>query len=72
MATLWINADSPTRDDMNGAANFLDQQLAKDPFANSESRDPGEWVCFSEPLGFLLEIDVGQNIVWVLAGWRFR
>jgi len=72
IATLWINADSSVRAEVNRAANYLDQVLRRDPFKVSESRDPGEWVCFSEPLGMLVEIDDSQKIVWILAVWRFR
>ena len=72
MTNLWINADSATRADINRAADYLEQELQRDPFKSSESRDPGEWVSFSEPLGMLLEIETGQKVVWVLAVWRFR
>ena len=72
MANLWINADSEMRADINRVADHLDQELQRDPFKISESRDPGEWVCFSAPLGLLVEIETGQKIVWVLAVWRFR
>jgi hypothetical protein len=69
---LWLASDSAFRDDLNRAANYLDQELSRDPFKVSESRDPGEWVCFSEPLGLLIEIEAGNNFVWVLAAWSFR
>jgi hypothetical protein len=55
ITNLWMNADSDLRAALNHAANSLDNQLAKDPFAICESRDPGEWVCFCDPLGFLVE-----------------
>jgi hypothetical protein len=71
MATLWINADSRTRADITRAAHGLEKQLAKDPFAICESRDPGEWVCFCDPLGLLVEIDSSLKIVWILSVWRF-
>jgi hypothetical protein len=69
---LWLLADSEIRKEITSAVNSLDRELQVDPHAFSESRDQGEWICFSEPLGLLIEIDETDSIVWVLAVWRFR
>ncbi len=71
LATLWMNADSQMRYDINQLVRAAERELQIDPFAVSESRGPGEWVCFFPPLGFLLEIDINNRVVWVLAVWRF-
>jgi hypothetical protein len=71
LMTLWINANSATRVEINRAALNIDQQLAADPTAESESRDPGEWVFFCDPLGVLMEIDIPNRTVWVLTVWRY-
>ena len=62
LASLWTSADSAMRAEINHAALHIDHQLARDPFTDSESRDPGEWIYFSEPLGVLFEIenDIGR------------
>ncbi len=72
LALLWITADSATRANINQAALHIDQQLSTNPFAESESRDKGEWVFFAPPLGVLLEIDSANHVVWVLSVWCFR
>ena len=53
----WMSSDSSSRVDINSAVYRLDKQLEHDPFAICESRDPGEWICFSHPLSALVEID---------------
>jgi hypothetical protein len=68
LADVWTKSDSTMRADINLAVKSLDQQLCKDPASISESRDAGEWICFSGPLAALIEIDS----FWVLAVWRFR
>jgi hypothetical protein len=72
LTALWTTADSAARKAMTAAVHALDRKLERDPFSICESRDPGEWVSFSDPLGVLVEIDSKNHIVWILSAWRFR
>jgi hypothetical protein len=72
LTELWMKADSSTRKVVNQAVVAIDRDLATDPLAVSESREPGEWVHFSDPLGVLIEIDASTLTVWVLSVWRYR
>jgi len=72
LAAIWMLADSRLRQAITAATHALDQQLQSDPLQNSESRDEGERVAFSYPLGVQIEVDTEQRIVWVLNVWRYR
>lgn len=68
----WNAADSAARKQITSAIHALDKQLERDPSAICESRGPGEWVCFSDPVGARVEIDEPNRVVWVLSLWRSR
>jgi hypothetical protein len=63
LSEAWVSADSPMRAEINRAVNALDHLMERDPWSISESREPGEWVCFSDPLGALIEIDTNRRTV---------
>jgi len=69
---LWMQADSALRQAITAAVHSVDLQLQSDPYHFSESRDGDERVLFAYPLGFQIEVDPEQGIVWVLNVWQFR
>ncbi len=72
LATIWIAADSATRQAITSAAQSIDDQLKADPHHQGESRPDGERILFAPPLGLLFEIDQQRSVVTVLHVWRFR
>lgn len=72
LMTIWADADSEVRTELNSSVRYLDRELERNPQGFGESRDPDEWVCFADSLGALIEIDEPGQIVWVLAVWRVR
>jgi ParE toxin of type II toxin-antitoxin system, parDE len=72
LADIWIKADSPLRQNITEATQTLDQELQRDPFQHSESREGNARILFARPLGILFEVDPRQGVVWVLHVWSFR
>jgi hypothetical protein len=72
LSNLWTHTDSAGRRAITAATHALDQQLAADPYRESESRGGEDRVQFAYPLGVHIEIDPQKQIVWVLHVWRYR
>jgi hypothetical protein len=51
LTTIWLQADSATREEITAAAHAIDLALQSDPFQNSESRGENEYVHFVFPSG---------------------
>jgi hypothetical protein len=68
LAQIWTNA--PDRAAVTAAANAIDAQLARNPFAQSESRSGRTRILFEFPLGILFEVDEDAQQVTVLLVWR--
>ncbi len=72
LAAVWVEAASALREAITTATSALDQELAADPYRNSESREDGTRILFAYPLALQIEVDPAQRVVWVLHAWRFR
>ena len=72
LARIWMAADSAMRGAVTAATNIVDQELQRDPFRSSESRNDEERVLFVYPIAIQFEVDLQQRRVWVLHVWRFR
>ncbi len=72
LATLWMGANSATRQQITSAANAVDQALQANPMETGESRDGEERVFFIQPLGIQFEIDEARSLIRVLHIWDIR
>ena len=72
LTTIWLQADSATRQEITSAAHAIDLTLQSDPFQDSESRGENEYVHFVYPLGLSFEIDVVRSTAYILHVWQFR
>jgi hypothetical protein len=72
LAQLWMQADSVLRQTITAATHQIDQRLQDDPSNEGESREQGERVLFSFPLGIRFDGDLVQNRVRVLWVWSFQ
>jgi hypothetical protein len=70
LTLIWIGADSPTRQAVTAATNAIDQALAVNPEEQGESREEGERILISFPLGVLF--DISGNTVHVLHVWLIQ
>jgi hypothetical protein len=70
LAQLWV--DSPDRDAVANAADYLDEMLRLDPYAIGESRTADTRVAFQGPLGLLCEVYDDDRMVAVLNVWLCR
>jgi len=70
LATLWVNAQD--RSAVRAAADTIDANLARDPYAQSESRASGLRIMIVAPLAVLYEVSDDDRLVTVLAVWRPR
>lgn len=70
LAVLWMLADSATRLSINQASDLIDPTLEDDPLDVGESRlGDHDRLMFVPPLVVHFEVDVANNIVWVLSVW---
>lgn len=69
LTALWLA--SRRRNAVTSAASRLDQQLADDPFAMSESRISGIRIAFEPPLARLFEVDAETATARMLAVWAY-
>jgi hypothetical protein len=72
LTRIWTKSDSALRHRITSAVHVVDQGLQRNPYDESESRGDENRVLFEYPLGFEIEVDLQQKIVWVLHVWRFR
>jgi hypothetical protein len=72
LANVWTPADSQLRQAITRAAHAIDLRLARDPYAEGESRPDNQYVLFELPLGVTYEIDEEHHVVWVLHVWHIR
>ena len=70
LAALWVNASD--RAAVAAAADAIDARLARDPYANSESRTGSVRVTFEPPLGVQYDVDDARRRVTVLWVWSFQ
>jgi hypothetical protein len=74
LAHAWINADSQLRELIVAAAHYIDEQLAMNPYAASESRPGGRRIQFVFPLGIHYRIENDATVVvthlWCFGGRR--
>jgi len=68
LAALWINA--PNRVAVTQAADAVDAQLRRDPFANSESRAGQARVMIEFPLAVAYDVSDDDRLIIVWAVWR--
>jgi hypothetical protein len=68
----WVQSSSEQRQAITAATNAIDEELAADPYRQSESRGDDDRVLFVYPLGVQIEVDPRKQTVWVLHVWRFR
>jgi len=69
LARIWTDASDKL--DVTNAADFIDTQLARDPFHLSESREEETRIMVIPPLavGFNVD-DINQKVrVWVVWRW---
>ena len=66
---LWMLADSSTRQAIATASMRIDPTLSPDPLNVGESRGGDDRVMFEPPLGVMFQVDVPNNIVWVVSVW---
>ena len=71
LASIWLQADSTTREAITAAVQSIDQWLQTDPHLQGESRERGRRVLFAPPLGIDFEFDFRGRVVTVLHVWRF-
>ena len=72
LATLWMAADSATRQRITEASQQIDERLQADPLADSESRPEGRRIRFVSPLGITFKLENDGRTVSVLRVWLFR
>jgi hypothetical protein len=72
LTTIWLQPDSPTREEITSAAHAIDLSLRSDPFQASESRGENEYVHFCYPLGISFEIDSAGSTACILHVWQLR
>ena len=71
LAILWMNAVD--RQEVTDAANVIDAQLRRDPYAYSESRgDDNQRILLFPPLGIAFEVSDADCLVTVYAVWQFK
>ncbi|HJT75706.1 MAG TPA: hypothetical protein VJ739_00740 [Gemmataceae bacterium] len=68
LADIWNNA--PDRADVTAAANRMDANLRRDPYAHSESRSGTARVMLQPPLGVSFDVSDADRLVTVRAVWR--
>ena len=68
IAQLWN--DAPDRAAVTAAANALDADLRKDPFARSESRGGNRRIKVEFPLAVYYDVSHADCLVTVHAVWR--
>ena len=69
LAFVWMLADSSTRQAINAASTRIDPALEIDPLNVGESRGGDDRVMFEPPLGVMFQVDLTNNIVWVVSVW---
>jgi len=69
LAAIWLAAAD--RQAITDSANALDKRLRLDPGNEGESREAGERVVFSQPLGVRVRVIPDDRRVEVLRVWRF-
>lgn len=69
LAQIWTDANDKA--EVTDAADFIDQQLAVDPFLWSESREDGSRIMIEPPLAVKYDVDEQQQSVRVWAVWRW-
>lgn len=72
LATIWMEADSPTRQAITAAAHEIDKELESDPHHAGESHNEGERVFFVPPVGVEFDLDDGRSLVRVFHVWDIR
>jgi len=65
LANAWMTA--PDKAAVTAAANTIDDQLRRDPYANSESRSGDTRVMFVPPLGVAYDVNEDDCLVTVWA-----
>jgi hypothetical protein len=70
LAQLWL--DAADRGAVRDAADAIDANLARDPYAWSESRWGQMRIMIVAPLAVLSEVDDANRLVTVLAVWRIH
>ncbi len=70
LAQLWN--DAPDRAAMAAAANTIDADLRRDPFAKSESRSGDRRIKIEFPLAVYYDVSEEDALVTVYAVWRVR
>jgi hypothetical protein len=68
LADIWVHA--PDRSAVTAASNLIDVLLARDPFADSESREGNDRVMWAKPLGVAYTVSDDDCRVTVWAVWR--
>ncbi len=63
VATHWLSADPVLRKAITAACHQIDQQLAVDPFKESESRSGNKRVAFFSPLAVTFHIEEANRRV---------
>ncbi len=69
LATLWLN--SPQRESVRRAADFIDRKLRHDPENAGESRAEGRRILLAPPLGVTFRVSLADRVVRVLDVWQF-
>ncbi len=70
LAAIW--AQAADRQVSTDAADAIDQQLQREPYGQSESRDLDRRILLVSPLGVLFKVIPDGNIIYVLTVWRFE
>jgi plasmid stabilization system protein ParE len=69
LAGIWTDARDKSA--VTGAADAIDDELRKDPFALSESRQGSRRILVIPPLAVIFTVDKKRRRVTVLAVWRW-
>jgi hypothetical protein len=71
LAKLWAD-NVLLRTAITTATHQIDDQLLKDPFADSESPPQRRRILFRSPLGILFRVEADEQTVSVLHVWLLR
>lgn len=72
LTTVWMEADSATRQIITAGAHAVDRELQMTPEEKGESRNGNERIFFAYPLGVLYAVDAIASTVWVTHVWNIR
>jgi len=72
LTSLWLQADSATRQAITGAAHIIDQELSTNAQELGESRGDEDRIFFVYPLGIEFELDDQGRMVRVFHVWGIR